>query len=123
MADVFSKSKRSEVMSRIRSRGNKHREVALAKLLRQHKITGWRRHVKIQVTVGKWQVTRKNKKRTSPRPSLRSARRGGVILWDDDPGRYPGLFFQHGTMKRSSWKNGAEVKLEIFGNCGMLAGI
>jgi G:T-mismatch repair DNA endonuclease (very short patch repair protein) len=31
MNDVFSKAKRSEVMSRIRSRGNKDTELALAK--------------------------------------------------------------------------------------------
>jgi DNA mismatch endonuclease (patch repair protein) len=47
MADVFSKSKRSEVMSRIRGRGNKDTELALAKLLRRNKITGWRRNQKI----------------------------------------------------------------------------
>ena len=44
MADVFTKKKRSEVMSKIRSRGNKETEIVLAKLLRQHKLTGWRRH-------------------------------------------------------------------------------
>ena len=44
MTDVFTKSKRSEVMSRIRGRGNKNTEVALAKLLRANGITGWRRH-------------------------------------------------------------------------------
>ena len=44
MADVFSKSKRSEVMSQIRSRGNQATELALAKLFRRHKITGWRRN-------------------------------------------------------------------------------
>jgi DNA mismatch endonuclease (patch repair protein) len=54
MSDVFTKAKRSEVMSRIRSRGNKDTELALAKLLRRHKITGWRRHIQIS---------------TSPRPS------------------------------------------------------
>lgn len=48
MADVFTKAKRSEVMSRIRSRGNKETELALAKLLRAHKISGWRRHVEIR---------------------------------------------------------------------------
>jgi DNA mismatch endonuclease (patch repair protein) len=48
MADVFSKQKRSEVMSRIRSRGNKNTELALAKLFRQNKIIGWRRHVQIR---------------------------------------------------------------------------
>lgn len=45
--DVFSKKKRSEVMSRIRGRGNKDTEVALAKLFRANGITGWRRHYPI----------------------------------------------------------------------------
>mgnify|MGYP001002978315 CR=1 FL=1 len=44
MPDVFSKAKRSDVMSRIRSRGNKATELALMKLLRRQRITGWRRH-------------------------------------------------------------------------------
>jgi DNA mismatch endonuclease (patch repair protein) len=48
MADVFSKKKRSEVMSRIRSRGNAATELALAKIFRQHQITGWRRHLEIR---------------------------------------------------------------------------
>lgn len=45
MSDVLSKAKRSEVMTRIRSRGNKTTELAFAKLLRRHRISGWRRHV------------------------------------------------------------------------------
>ncbi|HZL78718.1 MAG TPA: very short patch repair endonuclease [Candidatus Limnocylindrales bacterium] len=44
MADVFTKAKRSDVMSRIRGRGNKETELALMKLLRRHRITGWRRN-------------------------------------------------------------------------------
>ena len=44
MADVFSKTKRSEVMSRIRGRGNKDTELALAMLMRRHRIAGWRRN-------------------------------------------------------------------------------
>jgi DNA mismatch endonuclease (patch repair protein) len=47
MPDIFTKSKRSEVMSRVRSSGNKDTEVALAKLFRQEKITGWRRNQKV----------------------------------------------------------------------------
>jgi len=47
MADIFTKAKRSDVMSKIRGRGNKDTELALAKLFRQNKITGWRRHQKI----------------------------------------------------------------------------
>ena len=44
MPDVFTKAKRSDVMSRIRGRGNKETELALMKLLRRGHITGWRRH-------------------------------------------------------------------------------
>jgi DNA mismatch endonuclease (patch repair protein) len=49
MSDVFTKAKRSEVMSRIRSRGNKDTELALARLLRANGITGWRRHVQVRI--------------------------------------------------------------------------
>lgn len=41
--DVFSREKRSEVMSRIRSRGNRDTELALIKVFRKLGITGWRR--------------------------------------------------------------------------------
>jgi DNA mismatch endonuclease (patch repair protein) len=47
MADVFTKSKRSEVMSRIRGSGNKDTELALARLLRRHGVTGWRRNQRL----------------------------------------------------------------------------
>jgi DNA mismatch endonuclease (patch repair protein) len=47
MSDIFTKAKRSEVMGRVRGCGNKDTEVALAKLFRRNKITGWRRHQKI----------------------------------------------------------------------------
>lgn len=45
--DVFTKAKRSEIMSKIRSKGNKATEVALAMLFRANGITGWRRHYPI----------------------------------------------------------------------------
>src|ERR1035438_7726562 len=41
--------KRSEVMSRIRGRGNKDTELALAKLFRRHKIADWRRQTTLIV--------------------------------------------------------------------------
>jgi len=44
MPDVFTKARRSEVMSRIRGRGNKDTELVLVRLFRAHRITGWRRH-------------------------------------------------------------------------------
>ena len=47
MSDVFTKAKRSEVMSRIRGRGNKDTELALAKLFRRHRITVWRRNQQV----------------------------------------------------------------------------
>jgi DNA mismatch endonuclease (patch repair protein) len=47
MADVFTKRKRSEVMSQIRSRGNRATEMRLASLMRKVGIRGWRRHLRI----------------------------------------------------------------------------
>jgi DNA mismatch endonuclease (patch repair protein) len=47
MADVWTKKKRSEVMSLVRSRGNKDTELVLVRVLRQTKINGWRRHVSL----------------------------------------------------------------------------
>ena len=51
MPDVFTRAKRSEVMARIRSRGNKDTELVLAKLLRANQITGWRRHLQLRFQV------------------------------------------------------------------------
>lgn len=48
MTDVFDATKRSEVMSSIRSRGNVSTEIAMVKLLRMAGITGWRRHIKMK---------------------------------------------------------------------------
>jgi DNA mismatch endonuclease (patch repair protein) len=47
MADVFTKVKRSEIMARIQGHGNRNTEVALVKVFRQHKISGWRRKQKV----------------------------------------------------------------------------
>ena len=44
MADIWSKQKRSEVMSLIRSRGNKATELRLIEIFREFHITGWRRN-------------------------------------------------------------------------------
>lgn len=44
MADVFTRKKRSEVMSRIRGRGNLSTEMRMIALMRAHGIKGWRRH-------------------------------------------------------------------------------
>ena len=47
VADIWSKKKRSEVMSRIRGKGNEKTEVRLARLMRAEGIRGWRRHLPI----------------------------------------------------------------------------
>ena len=44
MPDVFTQAKRSEVMSRIRGKGNKSTEIKLLNLFRENGIKGWRRH-------------------------------------------------------------------------------
>ena len=47
MADIWSKRKRSEVMSLIRSHGNKATELRLISIMRAAGITGWRRKQKL----------------------------------------------------------------------------
>jgi DNA mismatch endonuclease (patch repair protein) len=47
MADIWSKKKRSEVMSLIRSRGNKATEIQLIVFFREYGIRGWRRNQKL----------------------------------------------------------------------------
>lgn len=47
MVDVVTKSKRSEIMSRIRGKGNKQTEGVLVELFREENISGWRRHLKL----------------------------------------------------------------------------
>lgn len=44
MPDVFTKEKRSDVMSRIRGKGNKDTELLMIHILRTNHITGWRRN-------------------------------------------------------------------------------
>jgi len=47
MADVFSRKKRSLIMSGIRGRDNKTTEFAMVGVLRRHRIKGWRRHPRL----------------------------------------------------------------------------
>lgn len=47
MPDVFSKDKRSDIMSKVRGRGNEATEQVLARLFRAKKIKGWRRHADV----------------------------------------------------------------------------
>src|SRR4051794_23782609 len=47
MADVFTRAKRSEIMSRVKGRGNLATELELIRLFREHRIVGWRRHTRM----------------------------------------------------------------------------
>ena len=47
MTDIYSKKKRSAIMSAVRSRGNKSTELKVVALFREYGIHGWRRHVKM----------------------------------------------------------------------------
>ena len=48
MADVFSKSKRSEIMKSVKSYGNKSTEAKLIVYFKEEGITGWRRNYKVK---------------------------------------------------------------------------
>ena len=47
MTDIFSRSKRSEIMKSIKPRGNRSTELRLARIFRRTGLTGWRRHVQL----------------------------------------------------------------------------
>jgi DNA mismatch endonuclease (patch repair protein) len=47
MADIFSREKRSEIMSQVRSRGNRATEVRLVRVFRKHRLVGWRRNIRL----------------------------------------------------------------------------
>jgi len=47
VSDVFSPEKRSEVMSRIKGKGNKETELQMVSILKKYRIKGWRRNQKI----------------------------------------------------------------------------
>lgn len=71
MSDVFTKAKRSEVMSRIRGYGNKDTELALMQLFRMHHITGWRRHSSLSLKNPVSRLKVRNPRSTSSRLNTR----------------------------------------------------
>ena len=48
MADVFDKSKRSEIMKKVRSKKNKSTELKLIEIFKENNIHGWRRNYKVK---------------------------------------------------------------------------
>jgi DNA mismatch endonuclease, patch repair protein len=116
MADVFTKAKRSEVMSRIRSRGNRDTELALARLLRANGITGWRRHVLIRATVeSSWlrvegrkprQGVERRKRSKTPQPSTfnpQLAVRPDFVFLKSRTAIFVDGCFWHGCPKHATW--------------------
>jgi DNA mismatch endonuclease (patch repair protein) len=82
MADVFSKAKRSEVMARIRGRGNKATEMAFVDLLRSHGITGWRRHRPLTLDKHAGLVRKRGKKLPRVKPDFVFAGLRAVVFID-----------------------------------------
>jgi DNA mismatch endonuclease (patch repair protein) len=103
-------------MSRIRSRGNRDTELALAKLLRANGITGWRRHLLIRATVeSRWlrvegRIPRKNLQLSTLNPQL--AVRPDFVFLKSRTAIFVDGCFWHGCPKhatkpannRSFWK-------------------
>ena len=48
MADIFNNEKRSEIMSKVRSKNNKSTELALIKFFKENNITGWKRNYSVK---------------------------------------------------------------------------
>lgn len=48
MADVFDKSKRSDIMKKVRSKQNKSTELKLIDIFKENNIHGWRRNYKVK---------------------------------------------------------------------------
>lgn len=48
MADVFNKGKRSEIMSRVRSKNNKSTELKLIQIFKENNIDGWKRNYPVK---------------------------------------------------------------------------
>ncbi len=70
MADLFDTKKRSDVMSRIRGRGNKTTELALAAAFRRAGIKGWRRHLAIKLELGPRVAKREGRAQVLVRPDF-----------------------------------------------------
>ncbi len=49
MKDRLTKRERSELMAKVRGYGNKSTELALARLLRVNKISGWRKQIEVRI--------------------------------------------------------------------------
>jgi len=90
--DVFTKEKRSEVMSHIRGKGNKDTELVMIQILRSSHISGWRRN---QAVLGKPDFVFYPLRPSGTSPKSQRAGFRGVALFVD------GCFW-HGCPKHSN---------------------
>ena len=126
MADVFTKQKRSQVMSRIRSRGNKDTELALARFFRRHRITGWRRQVQLSFRSSRGnQAQAENRQSAIVNRKLVGASSRRLLRVRPDfvfPQRRTAIFvdgcFWHGCPQHATWPKGnaAFWRKKIAGN-------
>ena len=128
MADIFTKRKRSEVMSLVRSKGNMATELRLIQIFRANGITGWRRgcslaltprRAKGKVASAKAGVARSN----NPGPMFHHLRRVARVRPDFVfPRLRVAVFvdgcFWHGCPKHATWPRtrAAFWKAKIEGN-------
>ncbi|MCW5553337.1 MAG: very short patch repair endonuclease [Verrucomicrobiae bacterium] len=124
MPDVFTKAKRSEVMSRIRSRGNRDTELALAKLFRAHRITGWRRQRILNFRSSQRQLAHASVRAVQARDGVRADSRRLLQVQVDFvfPKLELAIFvdgcFWHGCPKHATWpaNRAAWWRKKILGN-------
>ena len=79
MPDIFSKAKRSAVMSLIRGAGNKDTELRLMQVFRANGFTGWRRGCKIR---GQKTEDREQRRRFAVRPDFVFPRKKLAVFVD-----------------------------------------
>lgn len=91
MVDIWPASKRSEVMSRVRSRNNRTTEMKLVALFKAAGIDGWRRHLPL-----------------AGRPDFAFPKQKVAVFTDGD--------FWHGRFSRLPVHNAAYWKKKIEGN-------
>jgi DNA mismatch endonuclease (patch repair protein) len=92
--------KRSWIMSRVRSRGNKSTELAIIKQLRLLRITGWRRHVSVKLP-----VRGGGKKAKSVRPDFVFIKSKVALFVDGDFWHGNPMFSRSPTSNREYWEN------------------
>lgn len=105
MPDVFTKKKRSEVMSRIRGARNKDTELRLIQVFRSNGISGWRRGATLQ-----WKVESEKLKTFRVKPDFVFPKLKVAVFVD-------GCFW-HGCPKHATWPKtrAAFWKKKILGN-------